>query len=102
MAGRAWTKSTRSRAVALAGTLVTYARRVCVLFISFVFRKSILISFLDIDDCASFPCDNNGTCFDRLDGYTCRCLLGFTGDDCETSERSFLPILGFNGCAFVL
>ena len=60
------------------------------------------MSFLDIDDCASFPCENNGTCVDGLNGYTCRCSVGFTGDDCETSERLLLPILSCKGCAFVL
>ena len=72
----------------------------CLLVLFFV--SQFFISFLDIYDCASFPCDNNGTCVDGLDGFTCRCSFGFTGDGCETSERSFLPILGFNDCAFVL
>ena len=40
---------------------------------------------LDIDDCASNPCQNNGTCVDGVTSYTCKCLAGFTGAECQTS-----------------
>ena len=40
---------------------------------------------LDIDECASFPCKNNGTCIDRIDYFTCQCMAGYTGAQCETS-----------------
>ena len=46
--------------------------------------KSILIS--DIDECASFPCVNNGTCEDHMDGYICLCEAGYTGVNCETGN----------------
>ena len=39
----------------------------------------------DIDECASLPCQNGGTCTDGVNGYTCACAAGFTGSDCETS-----------------
>ena len=32
----------------------------------------------DIDDCDPDPCDNNGTCIDEVNGYTCNCRAGFT------------------------
>ena len=38
----------------------------------------------DIDDCASSPCQNGGTCVDGINSYTCNCDLGFDGDNCET------------------
>ena len=40
----------------------------------------------DIDDCAENPCQNNGTCIDGLDGYTCTCPSGYTGTTCEISK----------------
>ncbi len=29
------------------------------------------------------PCQNGGTCIDGVNSYTCECLSGFEGDDCE-------------------
>ena len=40
---------------------------------------------IDIDECESFPCQNGGTCTDSIAGYTCDCVPGHTGEDCETS-----------------
>ena len=55
----------------------------------FHFLKSLtrLCSFyLDIDECASNPCQHNSTCVDGVASYTCDCLAGFTGAECQTSE----------------
>jgi len=38
----------------------------------------------DIDDCASHPCKNNGTCTERVNGFNCSCAPGFNGTQCET------------------
>ena len=40
----------------------------------------------DIDDCDPDPCQNGGTCTDGVDSYTCTCVTGFTGTDCDTSK----------------
>jgi hypothetical protein len=37
----------------------------------------------EIDECASFPCQNGGSCIDSLNLYTCDCPLGFEQDRCE-------------------
>ena len=37
----------------------------------------------EIEECASEPCLNGGSCIDRFDGYTCLCKMGYTGVDCE-------------------
>lgn len=37
---------------------------------------------INIDDCASNPCRNAGTCVDGANDYTCTCTLGYTGKDC--------------------
>ena len=49
----------------------------------------------------SAPCENDGTCLDQVDGYSCNCGSGYSGDDCETGkmkkkdvvlcERDFSP-----------
>ncbi|KAI8512864.1 hypothetical protein Bbelb_095030 [Branchiostoma belcheri] len=38
----------------------------------------------DIDDCISAPCQNNATCQDGLNSFTCQCVPGYTGTLCET------------------
>ena len=34
----------------------------------------------NINECASNPCLNQGTCIDDVAGYTCNCLLPYTGE----------------------
>ena len=50
----------------------------------------------DIDDCASSPCQNSGTCTDGVNEYTCTCVTGYTGSNCEISRsHSHLQLLPF-------
>ena len=42
--------------------------------------------FPDIDECASSPCQNGGTCIDSLNAYTCNCIPGYEGDNCEIGK----------------
>lgn len=45
-----------------------------------------LLFYIDIDECASEPCQNNATCTQFLNGYNCTCVDGYTGDNCETGK----------------
>ncbi|KAL9969518.1 hypothetical protein ACROYT_G021740 [Oculina patagonica] len=36
----------------------------------------------DVNNCPA--CQNGGSCQDVIDGYSCQCMLGYTGDHCET------------------
>ena len=47
----------------------------------------LLISNTDINDCASHPCENNGTCTDGVKGFNCSCAKGFNGIRCERGNR---------------
>ena len=33
-----------------------------------------------INECLNRPCDTNATCTDKIDGFVCTCLHGYTGD----------------------
>ena len=46
--------------------------------------SNVEILFADIDECASSPCQNGGTCVDGINSYSCNCNAGYTGDNCET------------------
>ena len=43
----------------------------------------------DIDDCNSYVCENGGTCNDGVNSYSCSCVAGFEGDNCETGQIGF-------------
>ena len=38
------------------------------------------------NECSSNPCQNSGTCVDKIADYQCTCLNGFTGKNCEIGE----------------
>ena len=40
---------------------------------------------VNVNECLSFPCENNGTCEDRIDGYICHCMSGWTGHTCTVN-----------------
>lgn len=41
---------------------------------------------IDIDECASSPCYNGGSCTDLPQGYRCTCPSGFSGENCQEEE----------------
>ncbi|XP_068717201.1 notch homolog 2 N-terminal-like protein A [Montipora capricornis] len=45
--------------------------------------ESSKIRFLDIDECLKIPCQNNGNCSTTVGNYTCKCVQGFEGKNCE-------------------
>merc|ERR1711871_1492953 len=42
----------------------------------------------DVNECHSRPCKNGATCRDQIHSYTCVCIGGFSGQDCETRGES--------------
>lgn len=40
----------------------------------------------DIDECAVNPCQNGGTCSQAINSYTCACVAGYNGNDCQNSK----------------
>ena len=48
------------------------------------------IHLIDINDCASTPCMNEGICVDGINSFTCNCPHGFIGKDCSISMICFM------------
>ena len=40
---------------------------------------------IDIDECATEPCLNGGSCVDGVNGFSCECAEGYFGFDCATA-----------------
>ena len=59
----------------------------------------IQILYADIDECASSPCQNGGTCVDGFNSYTCNCDVGYRGVNCEDiDECASSPCLNGGTC----
>jgi len=48
-------------------------------------------SRLKENDCSPNPCQNDGTCIDETDGYTCICTAGWEGKNCEMNHDDCNP-----------
>ncbi|XP_019631700.1 PREDICTED: fibropellin-1-like isoform X2 [Branchiostoma belcheri] len=50
--------------------------------------------------CTSSPCMNGGTCQNQVHGYTCSCIPGYTGNNCETDidECASSPCVNGGSC----
>ena len=53
-------------------------RRILVIYPAFLYA--------DINECASNPCVNGGTCKDEIGQYVCACPGGFSGNNCEIGK----------------
>ena len=49
----------------------------------------------EVNECESSPCQNEGMCLDKFGGYTCDCLAGWYGVNCEMGE--FFAVFVFTG-----
>ena len=47
---------------------------------------SLVLSYLDIDECPGSPCKNGATCQNIPGSYLCSCKAGFTGRNCDTGQ----------------
>ena len=50
-------------------------------------------TFSDVDECTNFPCSNGGTCTNTVGSYTCQCVTGYTGTNCEQGRYTNYAIV---------
>lgn len=55
---------------------------------------------INVNECASNPCQNGGVCEDQINGFICRCPSGYIGTHCETDvdECKDRPCLNNGSC----
>ena len=53
--------------------------------------RGIVFTLLDIDECHNNPCNNSVSCTNSVGGYTCNCIGGFEGKNCEVGKRKKYP-----------
>ena len=44
----------------------------------------------DINECESNPCENGATCIEKVGSYSCDCVAGFIGVNCEIGKSECL------------
>ena len=49
-------------------------------------KFALLLIKLEINECESDPCINEGTCIDQIDSFMCDCVAGWTDDICQTGK----------------
>ena len=53
------------------------------------YNYTLIYCFLcsDVNECTSNPCQNDGTCTDLINSFTCECAIGYTGTSCEIGRK---------------
>jgi len=55
-----------------------------------------VFSFVDVNECESNPCQNGGSCTDNVNSYSCACVDGYTGTNCETGIITFFHYMSMH------
>lgn len=48
--------------------------------------SNVFLSFSDNNECFSRPCQHGSKCNDLVNDYSCTCLPGYTGKECEKGK----------------
>ena len=60
------------------------------MYLNLTRRRCIYAILSDKNECDLYPCQNNATCENNDGSYSCNCLAGWTGQDCEIGQFSSL------------
>ena len=47
----------------------------------------LCVTWKDFDECDNDPCMNGGECMNGDNNYTCKCMPGYAGTNCETGTQ---------------
>ena len=62
----------------------------CILLQRSLQGKVVTVLFTEINECESSPCQHNGTCIDEVNRYSCVCIPGYTGVNCEKGALNII------------
>lgn len=57
--------------------------------------------YRDLDECKPHPCKHNGTCIDLIANYSCKCMPGYTGQNCSIDIDECIPHPCQNGATCI-
>ena len=65
-----------------------------------------VLFLIDINECASSPCQNGGACRDLVNRFQCVCAAGYDGTRCETgngtAKNNIKPLCRLCDCKTVV
>lgn len=65
--------------------------------LTFILNDMKFSLIVELNECQSNPCQNGGSCTDKINGYLCTCVPGFVGTNCEIGKSLSTNILFFSG-----
>ena len=74
---------------------VSYVSEIYPINFSTCLQYLITFPIIDINECGSNPCLNEGLCRDGDNGYQCECAVGYAGRNCERIEGKTIRKYGF-------
>ena len=53
----------------------------------------MILFYVEIDECVSSPCENNGTCEDLVNRFRCSCPVNYYGTTCGRQRYEIIDVI---------
>ena len=50
----------------------------------------LFFTLTELNKCIPNPCRNGATCVRAINSYSCQCVAGYSGQDCQSSKSAAL------------